>query len=134
MIGKQQKFIEDNDIGSAAQGDNIKIFLGDDEEEDDNDDDQIEELATEANQDDGHMINPRSNSVTGKYNDGQQTRQQHGNLLGAGALSSAASQNIQPSMEGFGGIVGVSAAAAGGQKVNKQQANAVQGKKKDENS
>ena len=37
-------------------------------------------------------------------------------------------------MEGFGGIVGVSAAAAaaGGQKVNKQQANAVQGKKKDE--
>ena len=39
MIGKQQKFIEDNDIGSAAQGDNIKIFLGDDEEEDDNDDD-----------------------------------------------------------------------------------------------
>ena len=44
MIGKQQKFIEDNDIGSAAQGDNIKIFLGDDEEEDDNDDDQIEEL------------------------------------------------------------------------------------------
>ena len=59
MIGKQQKFIEDNDIGATAQGDSkynrflilssygltsffvvldIKIFLGDDEEDDDQDD------------------------------------------------------------------------------------------------
>ena len=30
MISKQQKFIEDNDIGATAQGENIKIFLGDD--------------------------------------------------------------------------------------------------------
>ena len=33
--------------------------------------------------------------------------------MGAGALASAASQNIQPSLEGFGGIVGVSAAGGG---------------------
>lgn len=49
MIGKQQKFIEDNDIGATSQGDNIKIFLGDDEEDEDHEDDQIEELATEEN-------------------------------------------------------------------------------------
>ena len=81
------------------------------------------------------MINPRSNSVTGKYSDnvtGQhlQPSRHHGNLLGAGALSNAGSQNFQPSMEGFGGIVGV--AAAGGPKGNKQQSAASQIKKKDD--
>ena len=56
------------------------------------------------------MINPRSNSVTGKYSENGAAIK-HGNLLGAGALSSAVSQNNQQpsSMEGFGGIVGVSA-------------------------
>jgi hypothetical protein len=84
----------------------IKIFLGDDEEEDD--DEQIDELVTEANENDAHsIINQRSNSVTGKYADNHK----HGNLLGAGALTSAASQAIQPSLEGFSGIVGVSAGA-----------------------
>ena len=83
----------------------IKIFLGDDDEEED--DEHIEEMVTEANEHEGHHVmgNPRSSSVTGKYNDNAK----HGNLFGAGALSSAASQAIQPSLDGFGGIVGVSA-------------------------
>lgn len=86
----------------------IKIFLGDDEEEDADDDEQIEEMATEEAQDLISSQNPRSNSVTGKYNDNMR----QGNLMGAGALSNnAASSNIQPSFEGFGGIVGVSAGA-----------------------
>ena len=58
------------------------------------------------------MVNPRSNSVTGKYSEsGAASVVKHGNLLGAGALSSAASQSNQhpSSMEGFGGIVGISA-------------------------
>ena len=88
--------------------------MGDDEEEEENDDDQIEELATEENQPEvlSSIINPRSNSVTGKYSEHTTNRPQ-GNLMGAGALASAASQNIQPSLEGFGGIVGVSAAGGG---------------------
>ena len=105
MIGKQQKFIEDNDIGATAQGESkycnsiiskasfsyvrfflqtlidIKIFLGDDEEDDENEDDQIEE--TEANEVEA-MGNGRSGSVTGKYNE------MKGNLHGAGALASSA--------------------------------------------
>ena len=69
----------------------IKIFLGDDEEEEENDDDQIEELATEENQPEIlSSINPRSNSVTGKYSEHTSNRP-HGNLMGAGALASAAS-------------------------------------------
>ena len=67
----------------------IKIFLGDDEDDDDHEDEQIEELVTEENQVEAQNINPRSNSVTGKYSDSVNYKQ--GNLLGAGALSSAAS-------------------------------------------
>lgn len=60
------------------------------------------------------MVNPRSSSVTGKYSEAS-GGYKHGNLLGAGALSSAAnSSNIQPSLEGFGGIVGVSAGGGKG--------------------
>ena len=86
MISKQQKFIEDNDIGATAQGDNIKIFLGDDEDEEDNDNEEIEELVTEENQGDTLLsVNgqaARSSSVSGKYAD-----QPKGNLMAAGALS-----------------------------------------------
>ena len=56
-------------------------------------------------------------------------------MLGAGALSSAASQNIQPSLEGFGGIIGVSAGAkVGGTVGSKQPPPSVtnQNKKKDD--
>lgn len=51
MIGKQQKFIEDNDIGANSKGENIKIFLGDDEEED-NDviDEEVDDYNDEGNQ------------------------------------------------------------------------------------
>ena len=75
----------------------IKIFLGDDEEEEDGDDDQIEELVTEENQTESmamhHQI--RSSSTTGKYADlNSNARQAPGSLMGAGALSSAASQNF----------------------------------------
>ena len=83
-------------------------------------------MVTEANEHEGHhfMGNPRSSSVTGKYNDNAK----HGNLFGAGALSSAASQAIQPSLDGFGGIVGVSAGT------KSKQSNSVQNqnKKKDD--
>ncbi len=58
-------------------------------------------MNTEANEHDG-LGNGRSGSVTGKYSEIK------GNLHGAGALASAASQSSQPSMEGFGGIVGIS--------------------------
>jgi len=47
MISKQQKFIEDNDIGLTNQDVNINMFLGDDEEEEvvepvEPDDDEID--------------------------------------------------------------------------------------------
>ena len=66
-------------------------------------------MATEENQD--VQSNVRSSSVTGRYNDAGQPR---GNLMGSGALAAAASNNVTPTanMDGFGGIVGVSAGGA----------------------
>ena len=53
MIGKQQQFIEDNDIGATNNVDNIEIFLGggDDDEEGEIEviDEELEDLVTEEN-------------------------------------------------------------------------------------
>mmetsp|Transcript_24365 Transcript_24365/g.30238 ORF Transcript_24365/g.30238 Transcript_24365/m.30238 type:complete len:121 (-) Transcript_24365:127-489(-) len=64
----------------------------------------MEELATEENHD-AHS-NVRSSSVTGRYVEANSKA----SMLGSGALSAAAANsNISPTMDGFGGIVGISA-------------------------
>ncbi len=73
--------------------------------------------------------NNRSSSVTGKYNNMDGGRA--GSLIGGGSggHQNASSANIQPSMEGFGGIVGVS---AGGGKNKAPSTVQNQNKKKDD--
>ena len=79
--------------------------MGDDLDDEEHDDDPMEEMATEENHD--AQSNVRSSSVTGRYMDAAGPK---GNLLGSGALSAAANSNVAPSnMDGFSGIVGVSA-------------------------